>query len=214
MKEVRTASEAIAFLLELERINRNSRKRVVLDCPPAIAKEILVSHVNNIHLGRRNFHYLMSSLVFDDHWDDNIAEYGAINVTGFRLVDHKTPYAKRFFREWKSLDQKKYSGVTGEENIGAIGALAYDAVNVMSAAFNDVLQEKPNLFRHNVRRGDSFGKRARGLQGVRPLGRGEADAVGARGDHRGCVEECRYGGAQRENQVRAMKPGANMSFSR
>ena len=39
------------------------------DCPAEMAQEILVRHVQSIHLGRRNFHYLMSSLVMDDHWD-------------------------------------------------------------------------------------------------------------------------------------------------
>jgi hypothetical protein len=34
--------------------------------------------------GRRNYHYLMSGLVLDETWDGNVAEFGAINVTGFR----------------------------------------------------------------------------------------------------------------------------------
>ena len=38
VKKISSAKEAIDFLLELERINRNSLKRVVLDCPPHIAK--------------------------------------------------------------------------------------------------------------------------------------------------------------------------------
>ena len=63
------AAEAIAFLTQLEEINRNKVKRVILDCPAEMAQEILVRHVQSIHLGRRNFHYLMSSLVMDDHWD-------------------------------------------------------------------------------------------------------------------------------------------------
>ena len=38
VKKISSAKEAIDFLLELELINRNSLKRVVLDCPPHIAK--------------------------------------------------------------------------------------------------------------------------------------------------------------------------------
>ena len=45
-------------------------------------QEILVRHVRSIHLGRRNFHYLMAGLVLDDHWDEHVLEFGAINVTG------------------------------------------------------------------------------------------------------------------------------------
>ena len=34
-----------------------------------LAKDIIVQHVRSVHLGRRNFHYLMSGLVLDDYWD-------------------------------------------------------------------------------------------------------------------------------------------------
>ena len=37
-KKISTASEAISFLLELEKINRNSLKRVMLDCSAELAK--------------------------------------------------------------------------------------------------------------------------------------------------------------------------------
>ena len=36
----------------------------------------------------------MSGLVLDDHWDTEVAEYGAINMTGLRIVrpgDDLTP---------------------------------------------------------------------------------------------------------------------------
>ena len=37
-RRISSAREAIDFLLELERINRNSLKRVMLDCPASMAK--------------------------------------------------------------------------------------------------------------------------------------------------------------------------------
>eukprot|EP00094_Tigriopus_californicus_P004677 TCALIF_04499-PA protein Name:"Similar to GluRIA Glutamate receptor 1 (Drosophila melanogaster)" AED:0.23 eAED:0.23 QI:77/0.88/0.9/1/1/0.9/10/441/909 len=160
VRKISTAKEAIEFLLELEKINRNSYKRVVLDCPATIAKSILVSHVQNIHLGRRNFHYLMSGLVLDDHWDSGVAEYGAINVTGFRLINPKADFAKQFLETWKSLDPAKYPTTDG---ISAIGALSYDAVSVLESAFTTLLQQNPNMFRHNLRRGEIFNKRQKGL---------------------------------------------------
>jgi len=49
-------------------------------------QEIIMKHVQSVYLGRRNFHYLMSGLVLDDHWDTEVAEYGAINMTGLRIV--------------------------------------------------------------------------------------------------------------------------------
>ena len=42
---------------------RWSHKYVVLDCPAEMAKEIVVSHVRDVTLGKRTYHYLLSGLV-------------------------------------------------------------------------------------------------------------------------------------------------------
>lgn len=42
---------------------RWSNKYVVLDCPTDMAKDIVVSHVRDITLGKRTYHYLLSGLV-------------------------------------------------------------------------------------------------------------------------------------------------------
>lgn len=56
-------SMAIDFLRTLEELNRWQPKYIVLDCPTDMAKEIVVSHVRDISLGRRTYHYLLSGLV-------------------------------------------------------------------------------------------------------------------------------------------------------
>lgn len=63
MKRIGNVSAAIEFLKTLESLNRWSRKYVVLDCPAVMAKEIIISHVRDITLGRRTYHYLLSDLV-------------------------------------------------------------------------------------------------------------------------------------------------------
>ena len=67
-----------------------------------------MAHVRNVYLGRRNFHYLMSGLVMDDAWISDVAEYGAVNITGLRLVSPEKPRVKKFLRDWRRLDKKKY----------------------------------------------------------------------------------------------------------
>jgi len=42
---------------------RWSNKYVVLDCPTDMAKDIVVSHVRDVALGKRTYHYLLSGLV-------------------------------------------------------------------------------------------------------------------------------------------------------
>lgn len=65
VKRIGNVSTAIEFLKTLESLNRWSRKYVVLDCPNVMAKEIIISHVRDITLGRRTYHYLLSDLVSD-----------------------------------------------------------------------------------------------------------------------------------------------------
>jgi hypothetical protein len=43
--------------------DRWNHKYVVLDCPTEMAKEIVVSHVRDVTLGKRTYHYLLSGLV-------------------------------------------------------------------------------------------------------------------------------------------------------
>lgn len=46
----------------------------------------------------------------DDRWDERVKEYGAINITGFRIVDSERPIVQQFFRTWESLDSSMYPG--------------------------------------------------------------------------------------------------------
>ena len=47
VKEIKTAKEVIQFLIQLEKINRNSLKRVVLDCSTTMAKVRTVKFRSN-----------------------------------------------------------------------------------------------------------------------------------------------------------------------
>lgn len=63
VKRITNVSTAIDFLRTLEDLSRWSPKYIVLDCPTDMAKEIVVSHVRDVSLGRRTYHYLLSGLV-------------------------------------------------------------------------------------------------------------------------------------------------------
>lgn len=63
VKRIANVTMAIDFLHTLEDLGRFSKKRIVLDCPAEMAKEIIVQHVRDIKLGRRTYHYLLSGLV-------------------------------------------------------------------------------------------------------------------------------------------------------
>lgn len=52
----------------------------------------------------------------DDRWDPEITEYGAINITGFRIVDTERRYVREFLDGWKRLDPITSIGA-GKESI-------------------------------------------------------------------------------------------------
>ncbi len=104
--------------------------------------------MNNIELGRRNYHYLLSNLVLEDSWETSVPEYGAINVTGFKLFDEDRSEASRsFLRRWRSE-------VGADKPVPAVAVLAYDTVSVLEAAFASLLTQKPGLFRPPQAGGD------------------------------------------------------------
>uniref|UniRef100_A0A6P4EMQ8 Glutamate receptor 1 n=1 Tax=Drosophila rhopaloa TaxID=1041015 RepID=A0A6P4EMQ8_DRORH len=151
VKRISNVSMAIEFLHTLEQIGRFENKHIVLDCPTEMAKQILIQHVRDLRLGRRTYHYLLSGLVMDDRWESEIIEFGAINITGFRIVDTNRRLVREFYDSWKRLDPQMKVGA-GRESISAQAALMYDAVFVLVEAFNKILRKKPDQFRNNVQR--------------------------------------------------------------
>lgn len=98
----------------------------------------------------------------DDRWETEVIEFGAINITGFRIIDQSKHHVKDFLDGWKRQDPTLSPGA-GRESISAQAALMYDAVFVLVEALNKLLRKKPDLFRSNLRRGQIFNNGTRGL---------------------------------------------------
>lgn len=67
VRRISNVTEALHFLKGLEEQSRWQQKYIVLDCSADMAKEIVVSHVRDITLGKRTYHYLLSGLVSIKH---------------------------------------------------------------------------------------------------------------------------------------------------
>jgi hypothetical protein len=65
---------------------------------------------------------LCSLQIMDDRWESEVIEYGAINITGFRIVDSSRRYVKDFLEGWRKLDPTTSQGA-GRESI-SVGLLA------------------------------------------------------------------------------------------
>ena len=106
VKRFRNSSEANEYLREIEFNSTNDRKYVILECDALTAKTIIINHVRDIYMGKRNFHFLLTSLVMDDYLNDKVSEFGAVNITGFRILKPSTPEYRLFSNSWKKIDHK------------------------------------------------------------------------------------------------------------
>lgn len=60
----------------------------------------------------------------DDRWESEISEFGAINITGFRIIDDKRRFVREFLEGWKNLDASLSIGAGKESiSVGAFYAL-------------------------------------------------------------------------------------------
>lgn len=48
--------------------------------------------------------FLFISQIMDDSWESEVIEYGAINITGFRIVDTSRRYVKDFLDARRRMD--------------------------------------------------------------------------------------------------------------
>ena len=46
----------------------------------------------------------------DEPWESFTVEYGAVNVTGFRIVNPTRRYVRDFLKKWASLDPDSFPG--------------------------------------------------------------------------------------------------------
>lgn len=155
-------SDANAFLHQMELNDRESRKYVVLDSGAEVSRDIIINHVRDLYTGRRNFHFLLTSLVMDEYFNNQILELGVVNVTGFRIIQVGKEEFKLFHKPWEKLDHNKWPGA-GTAHVSADVALMHDAAKVILDTYSRLLKNKSDIFRNNFRRGEVYN---RGMKGI------------------------------------------------
>lgn len=96
---------------------------VILNCEAELVAATLKKHIDDIYMNRRNFHYLIINLNIDDLAIYNLTEFGALNITGFRLLNKSSLNFRQFISFWKSLDPILWPG-SGSKNIEVSNAIA------------------------------------------------------------------------------------------
>ena len=54
--------------------------------------------------------WLLQLEAMDEPWESSIVEYGAVNVTGFRIVNPTRRYVRDFLKKWTLLDPDSFPG--------------------------------------------------------------------------------------------------------
>ncbi|RWS04119.1 glutamate receptor 1-like protein, partial [Dinothrombium tinctorium] len=155
VKHIRSGEEGYLFLRDLEQSDKDSKKYVILECEADVARELITSHVRNIYIERRNFHFFLISLIMDDFWGAKISEFGAVNVTGFRILNRGSAVYRSFMNQWSKLNSSSWPGA-GKRQMSVNAALTFDGTMVILKTFERMLRRNPAVFRKNFRRGEVY----------------------------------------------------------
>lgn len=71
----------------------------------------------------------------DDKWETETSEFGAINITGFRIVDERRAYVQEFLSSWKNLDPTTSIGA-GKESISVSNSKCISINNLFIVNFD------------------------------------------------------------------------------
>lgn len=110
VKKINNGTEGHNFLRAIEHKDKDTMKYVIVECDAEIAKEMISKHVRDIYMGRRNFHYFLTNLIMDQFTGMKIDEFGAINITGFRILNRSSIFFRTFISSWKTLDPFHWPG--------------------------------------------------------------------------------------------------------
>lgn len=83
---------------------------VILNCEAELVAATIKKHIDDIYMNRRNFHYLIINLNIDDLAIYNLTQFGALNITGFRILSKSSLNFRQFISYWKSLDPILWPG--------------------------------------------------------------------------------------------------------
>ncbi|KAJ8408907.1 hypothetical protein AAFF_G00247250 [Aldrovandia affinis] len=133
----------VALLKFFQDLDRKKEGRIIIDCELERLTTILKSIVTQ---GRnlKNHHYILANLGF---LDIDLTEFkkGGANVTGFQLMNYSDPTVSRTIQEWLDFDSKDLK--IPKKRLKYTGALTYDGVSVMAAAFQNLRKQRIDISR-------------------------------------------------------------------
>uniref|UniRef100_A0AAN0LHA1 Glutamate receptor 1 n=1 Tax=Polyphagotarsonemus latus TaxID=1204166 RepID=A0AAN0LHA1_9ACAR len=123
------------------KLDKSSPIYVILNCEAKLVASIIQKHMDDIYMSRKNFHYLIINLNIDDLAIYNLTEYGALNITGFRILNKSSLNYRQFISYWKSLDPVLWPGA-GSKNILTDAALIHDSARFLFESIEQLLSDQ------------------------------------------------------------------------
>ncbi|XP_057677029.1 glutamate receptor 1-like isoform X2 [Corythoichthys intestinalis] len=131
------------FIALLADLDFKKEFQVVLDCETDRLNAILAL-IAAQRRNLKNYHYILLNLGFVEL---NLTEFHALspNVTGFQLVNWSDPSVIKVQRDWMNFDAK--DGKVARRGLRYAGALTYDSVSVVAAAFRNLRRQRIDVSR-------------------------------------------------------------------
>ncbi|GFQ72122.1 glutamate receptor 1 [Trichonephila clavata] len=98
---VKTASEAVEFLQNLDKPGSHRTFNVILDTKSSLARDILQLHVHHTGVRKKNYNFLLSEPTLEKFW--TLHEFGALKITGFLALPPDYNRLKNEKEEWIKL---------------------------------------------------------------------------------------------------------------
>ncbi|XP_054721923.1 glutamate receptor 1-like [Uloborus diversus] len=143
--KIETSEDAINYLRKLDTSGKYENFRVILDMDVNLARDIIIRHVHDIHVRKKNFHFMLSQPTLETFWASAQSEFGAVNITGFLGINTEKYNAKRFKEEWMQLSPKAWLGAGSALNISSY--YYRDIALTVFKAIENMYKKEPNLYR-------------------------------------------------------------------
>lgn len=140
IKKISNKSEADAALNYNQQTDTAFEKYVILDCNAALAQEIVINHIQNVYMGKRNYHFLVTELTLEEPWSQKILEAKSVLVSGFRILSPENQDLITFSQTWRQLDKRHFPGSDVELTTNA--ALVYDAGQALVSTIERIMNKR------------------------------------------------------------------------
>ncbi|XP_035290170.1 glutamate receptor 1-like isoform X1 [Anguilla rostrata] len=133
----------VALLKFFQELDKKKEGKIIIDCELERLTTILKSIASQGRNLKSN-HYILANLGF---LDIDLTEFkkGGANVTGFQLMNYSDPAVSRSIQEWLDFDSKDLK--IPKKRLKYTGALTYDGVSVMAAAFQNLRKQRIDISR-------------------------------------------------------------------